>query len=390
MNNTTRLPMSLKFDNDSELYQELVLPLKNERKLAGFVVDLLGIYYTNSEVRQLVDAEMASPNPLDEVMRQIESIQLEHHKLRMLTSMVSGKVKSAHSTVSNQGVDEGVAPEDLTERLGKIESTLPTLISKVAKIPRNTNNTSGIIDTTINPSSEGSKEETNFQEIKEYATLDSSNNIVTNVQQDSISSNSPVSGIENLGLTNEPISPNSSTSPILEEKRRNVDTTKQNDLSEQRLLGNQAIQGNLEIDRSNKPSTYTAPTIETATQPVVESQAVPTIFTEQPVVQAPTMAPPVMESQPQAPVFESQPQAPMFESQQSPVQAPMFESQATPQQNTVQQPMFENHQPPVQQPMFESQVINQEQHPISQQPEGQEVQKPKPASFRKAFKSINK
>lgn len=388
MNNTTRLPMSLKFDNDSELYQELVLPLKNERKLAGFVVDLLEIYYTNSEVRQLVDAEMASPNPLDEVMRQIESIQLEHHKLRMLTSMVSGKVKSAHSTVSSQGVDEGVEPEDLTERLGKIGSTIPNIISQIAKIPRNTNNSSGVIDTTINHSSEGYKEETNFEEIKEYATLDSSNNLVTTSQEEGSSSNSSVSDTGNLGLTNEPISPNSSSLPIPEEKRRTVDTTKQNDMSEQRLLGNQVIQGNLEIDRSNEPSTYTEPTIETATQPVVESQPVPTIFTEQPVVQAPTMASPVVESQPSAPVFESQPQAPMFESQQ--VQVPMFESQATPQQNTVQQPMFESQQPPVQQPMFESQVIQQEQQPISQQPSGQEVQKPKPASFRKAFKSINK
>lgn len=50
-----RLPISLKFDASSKFYTEFIEGLRENRNLTSFIVDILEVYYTQPEVKKLVD-----------------------------------------------------------------------------------------------------------------------------------------------------------------------------------------------------------------------------------------------------------------------------------------------------------------------------------------------
>lgn len=108
-----RIPTSLKFDEDSEIYEHLILPLKTDKYLSTFLVDLLNVYYEQQDVRKLVDSYLGIHDPMEEIKNQIQRIQLEHQKSRMHIDSLSSTIHESLGVVQQAMQGQTVPKESL-------------------------------------------------------------------------------------------------------------------------------------------------------------------------------------------------------------------------------------------------------------------------------------
>lgn len=108
-----RIPVSLKCDTDTEFYNDFILDMKENRTLAGFIIDILRAYYEDDAVRDAVNKTVEIYNPYTEIRQRVQNIQMEHMKTMMATSMLSD-----HTQQSMEDVKDGSFMERAKQGMG--------------------------------------------------------------------------------------------------------------------------------------------------------------------------------------------------------------------------------------------------------------------------------
>lgn len=94
-----RAQLSLVF-TDEELYNNFIIPCKENRELHGVVLRCLSAYYYNAEVRKLVEG-IASASEEDTEQRQVESSQESINKIRDLIAIQSLMIDDVQNTMQD-------------------------------------------------------------------------------------------------------------------------------------------------------------------------------------------------------------------------------------------------------------------------------------------------
>lgn len=166
---SVRIPVSLKFDTNSDVYNDFILELKNSRELSPLCVDLLTLFYEDDEVRELITFKREANDPLSPLRAQLEQINIQHTKNIMATNMVSNRNRGIISSLENEGMlEQGVhstpdnqsftmtfgdeqqaanptaqdtqqlqspsATNDLMQRMENLERMLPNILNKLDTI----------------------------------------------------------------------------------------------------------------------------------------------------------------------------------------------------------------------------------------------------------------
>lgn len=113
-----RVPVSLKFDQDSDVFNDLVVELRDTRDLSPFLVELLDMYYADTEVRDLINLKREQNNPFSAVREHLTKINLQHSKTVMATSMLQNQTQGIIDSVVQSGMASGME----FERVGTDES----------------------------------------------------------------------------------------------------------------------------------------------------------------------------------------------------------------------------------------------------------------------------
>lgn len=164
-----RIPVSLKFDVESDFYQNFILDMKENKTLASFIVDILQSYHENETVKVTVHKNMDSNNPYTEIYNQLDRIQLEHSKTLTNVSMLATHNQTAMEDMENNiaGFQDTAtsSPEPptpqigmnnaLLQRLEALEQTvnqvLPSIDSRLAQILDKPQSTTVASTTVSNP-----------------------------------------------------------------------------------------------------------------------------------------------------------------------------------------------------------------------------------------------
>ncbi len=123
--------MSLKFEKD-DFYHKFIIPMKHDRDLSAFVVNLLRLFYANDAVKKEYASFMGLVDPFEAINRQLDRISLEHSKTVMSTEALKDYVKeqekSSGAPLQTNTLDK------LHDRLLKLESIVPGILSSLDKI----------------------------------------------------------------------------------------------------------------------------------------------------------------------------------------------------------------------------------------------------------------
>ena len=98
-----RIPVSLKFDMDSDVYKDLIIDLKDNRELSPFIVQLLTLYYEDDEVRDLINFKREQNNPFSALREQLTKINLQHTQTIVATSMLASQTQGIISGLEKEG-----------------------------------------------------------------------------------------------------------------------------------------------------------------------------------------------------------------------------------------------------------------------------------------------
>lgn len=130
------IPVQLRFDSESDFYQNFVYELKTNKKLSSFCVDLLRCYYEDDEARSHITAFLQRNDPLADLQRQIEKAQLAHQQAVMSTEMLKHHVDNVVSptVLGEPPVALPVADTGVEERLASVEVAIPSLAEKLDSI----------------------------------------------------------------------------------------------------------------------------------------------------------------------------------------------------------------------------------------------------------------
>lgn len=130
---STRIPISLKFDDSTDFYKEFVVGMRNDKSLAGFIVDILKAYHENESIREQVNEMLNIYDPLTEIKKQIERAQLEHNKTIMSASILSQHVSSATENLFNETPkgSQDYAESDVLSRVEAMEKSFSSIEEKL-------------------------------------------------------------------------------------------------------------------------------------------------------------------------------------------------------------------------------------------------------------------
>lgn len=98
-----RIPVSLKFDTDSDVYKDFVIELKENKELSSFIVSFLNLYYEDQEVRDLINFKREENNPYSALREQLTKINLQHSQTVMTTSMLANQTNSIIKGLEREG-----------------------------------------------------------------------------------------------------------------------------------------------------------------------------------------------------------------------------------------------------------------------------------------------
>lgn len=99
-----RIPVSLKFDTDTDVYRDLIIELRDNRELSPFIVQLLTFYYEDDEVRDLINYKREENNPFSALKEQITKINMQHTKTIMATNMLASQTQGIISGLEREGL----------------------------------------------------------------------------------------------------------------------------------------------------------------------------------------------------------------------------------------------------------------------------------------------
>ena len=112
-NGNMRAQLSLLF-TDKNLYENFIVPCKNDRRLHSIIMKCLSAYYYNDNVRNLIEgAELHSD---EEVTEKINSHQDSINNIRDLLAM-QGFISKELGNTMEDGID------DMSEMLDKVNKT---------------------------------------------------------------------------------------------------------------------------------------------------------------------------------------------------------------------------------------------------------------------------
>lgn len=168
-----RIPVSLKFDTDSDMFNDFIVELRDSRELSSFIVELLTLYYEDDEVRSLINYKRERNNPFSPLYQKLQEINLQHTKTIVATNMLVNQTQGIVSNLEKEGllekdnpfkreVDESTftmnitdatpqkptevaptalpQPSDITvlfERMEKLEKLLPNIMDTLNQLLQN-------------------------------------------------------------------------------------------------------------------------------------------------------------------------------------------------------------------------------------------------------------
>lgn len=74
---STKIPVSLKFDDSSDFYNDFIKPLRETHGLSSFIVDILYAYYADANVHSMVDSYISSANGVNKMKQHMEAVAQE-------------------------------------------------------------------------------------------------------------------------------------------------------------------------------------------------------------------------------------------------------------------------------------------------------------------------
>ena len=146
-----RIPVALKLDDESDVYKDLVLPLRTNKELQNFIVNLLVAYHENNTVQAVVDSALDEFNPFNEIHKNLERIHLNHAKRVMLHNQLKNELDGMEEGLSSDFSDEGgsipvplllegsmsseeVQDSNILSRLEGLEKAIPVIDGKMDKL----------------------------------------------------------------------------------------------------------------------------------------------------------------------------------------------------------------------------------------------------------------
>jgi hypothetical protein len=128
-----RIPISLKFDETSDFYNDFVFDMRDRRTLSDFIVSVLKTYYENADIRDAIDNVLGVHDPLSLARQHIERAQLQHQKSVMSTSLLERQMDKTKTAV--QQTDSDSTNTDIVQkRLETLEKSLPSMDEKMNQI----------------------------------------------------------------------------------------------------------------------------------------------------------------------------------------------------------------------------------------------------------------
>lgn len=155
-----KVSANFNISTDSDLYRNIIEPKSSARCLSEFVHDLLDIYNSNSDIRNLIDCKIEDKNPLNQLKEQVMRVNREHEKTVMSANILSGFIDfnsagmfssdlemgdsvNSDAMFENDGVLEnlkrllpesvqGEIKENIDKRLSYLESKMETVLKAMA------------------------------------------------------------------------------------------------------------------------------------------------------------------------------------------------------------------------------------------------------------------
>jgi hypothetical protein len=132
--NTTRIPISLKFELNEDFYENFISPLRQERRLSDMIINLLRAYYEDTEIRRLVDCRILGQEEIDALNREIERISLEHSKSIMKTSALKFETDSYFDNEIDFAQEQAETPVATMESLLRMVNGLSQEVKQVKSV----------------------------------------------------------------------------------------------------------------------------------------------------------------------------------------------------------------------------------------------------------------
>lgn len=193
----TRIPVSLKFETEDELYYSLIEPMRANKKLSPFIVSLLSAYFKNEQIRELIDEFISTNDSVERIRSHIQRIaELQGKNVRLIEDYEQsvGAVSNGE-TVSSGGNAE---LKDVVERLTTLENTVYQIVDTMSIKPSDKSGGIGSVSGNFNRQPAIIPESvTNNDRLSESGVIDSVNN-EKSVSAEKLSQNTV--NTENSGL----------------------------------------------------------------------------------------------------------------------------------------------------------------------------------------------
>ena len=98
-----RIPVSLKFNTDMDVYKDFIVDLRDNRELSPFIVAMLELYYEDDDVRDLINLKREENNPFSALKEQVAKINMQHTKTIVATSMLASQTQGIISGLEREG-----------------------------------------------------------------------------------------------------------------------------------------------------------------------------------------------------------------------------------------------------------------------------------------------
>lgn len=122
---TKKVSANFQINTDTDLYRNIIEPKSSARCLSEFVHDLLDIYNSDSQIRDLIDAKIDERNPLNQIKEQVLRVNSEHQKTIMSANILSSLIDFKGSGVFGSGIvgegEEPINSKDIFEKDGVLE-----------------------------------------------------------------------------------------------------------------------------------------------------------------------------------------------------------------------------------------------------------------------------
>ena len=120
-NQLSRVAVCLKFDVNSDFYNELVVPLRRTRDLSTFIVKLLKTYYDESSVTEVVDEAMGESSPFASIRESLERIAEMNITNQMAINSVKNTLEAGKSVLDEVQQNFSAMPQEEVDNTDIVE-----------------------------------------------------------------------------------------------------------------------------------------------------------------------------------------------------------------------------------------------------------------------------